>query len=122
MSERVMRGTRLGSLSYETEGGADAAPRVATRYRCADGHDTVVPFAEEADTPATWECGTCRNTALLADGSVISTAVAKKVRTHWDMLLERRTVADLEDVLAERLAVLRGQGGASAFPTQRKSA
>ena len=35
-------------------------------------------------------------------------------RTHWDMLLERRTIADLEVLLDERLALLRG--------TQRKSA
>ncbi|HZB21605.1 MAG TPA: RNA polymerase-binding protein RbpA, partial [Blastococcus sp.] len=30
-------------------------------------------------------------------------------RTHWDMLLERRSVEDLEEVLAERLDVLRGR-------------
>ncbi|MGI8870016.1 MAG: RNA polymerase-binding protein RbpA, partial [Mycobacteriales bacterium] len=28
-------------------------------------------------------------------------------RTHWDMLMERRTIADLEEVLAERLELLR---------------
>jgi hypothetical protein len=34
--------------------------------------------------------------------------VVKPARTHWDMLLERRTVDDLEELLAERLALLRG--------------
>jgi hypothetical protein len=45
------------------------------------------------------------------------------------MLMERRTVADLEEVLAERLAVIRGQrgsgdrGSAGAHVTRhRKSA
>jgi hypothetical protein len=33
----------------------------------------------------------------------------KPPRTHWDMLLERRSVEDLEEVLAERLEVLRGR-------------
>ena len=33
----------------------------------------------------------------------------KPPRSHWDMLMERRSVADLEEVLAERLAVIRGQ-------------
>ena len=28
------------------------------------------------------------------------------VRTHWDMLLERRSIAELEDLLTERLALL----------------
>ena len=31
----------------------------------------------------------------------------KPVRTHWDMLRERRTVGELEELLAERLALLR---------------
>ncbi len=45
------------------------------------------------------------------------------------MLMERRSVADLEEVLAERLAVIRGQRGAAAHeqpsahaPRHRKSA
>ena len=28
------------------------------------------------------------------------------MRTHWDMLLERRTIADLEELMSERLALL----------------
>jgi len=31
----------------------------------------------------------------------------KPPRSHWDMLMERRTVEDLEAVLAERLEVVR---------------
>jgi hypothetical protein len=45
------------------------------------------------------------------------------------MLMERRSVADLEEVLAERLAVIRGQRGAAEHDQaganasrQRKSA
>ncbi|MDD6791149.1 MAG: RNA polymerase-binding protein RbpA, partial [Thermobifida fusca] len=33
----------------------------------------------------------------------------KPARTHWDMLLERRSLEDLEEVLAERLEVLRAR-------------
>ena len=40
----------------------------------------------------------------------------KPPRSHWDMLMERRTIADLEEVLAERLAVIRGQRGAREEP------
>ena len=31
----------------------------------------------------------------------------KKPRTHWDMLLERRTIPELEELLTERLELLR---------------
>jgi hypothetical protein len=36
---------------------------------------------------------------------------AKPPRSHWDMLRERRSIADLEQVLAERLALIRGERG-----------
>ena len=46
------------------------------------------------------------------------TAKQTKVpRTHWDMLLERRSLDDLEEVLAERLAELHAQQ-----PKSRRSA
>ena len=32
----------------------------------------------------------------------------KPARTHWDMLLERRSIKELEDILTERLELLRG--------------
>jgi len=38
------------------------------------------------------------------------------VRTHWDMLRERRSIAELEELLAERLSLLRsGELGSTAF-------
>ena len=34
--------------------------------------------------------------------------VEKPARTHWDMLLERRSEKELEEILNERLELLRG--------------
>ena len=31
----------------------------------------------------------------------------KPVRSHWDMLLERRSIGELEELLTERLEMLR---------------
>jgi hypothetical protein len=36
----------------------------------------------------------------------------KPARTHWDMLLERRSIAELEALLDERLALLRSGSAA----------
>ena len=33
------------------------------------------------------------------------------MRTHWDMLLERRSIPELEELLEERLALLRAKRG-----------
>ena len=43
------------------------------------------------------------------NGPVTEAKKVKPPRTHWDMLIERRSIADLEDVLAERLDVLRAR-------------
>jgi len=92
MSERALRGTRPAE------------------------HRFTMPFSVEADVPATWECKVCGQTALLVDGTPPEEKTGKPPRTHWDMLMERRSVADLEEVLAERLGVLRAGGIASGDP------
>ena len=111
MSDRVLRGTRLGSVSYESDRHTEFAPRLRTVYDCPQAHETAVPFAAEAELPASWECRVCGATALLRDGAPPELKKGKPARTHWDMLLERRTAADLEEVLAERLAVLHDHQG-----------
>ncbi|HUZ55672.1 MAG TPA: RNA polymerase-binding protein RbpA [Streptosporangiaceae bacterium] len=107
MSERVLRGSRLGATSYETDRNADLAPRRSVRYVCPARHDTTVPFAVEAELPATWQCRICGRAARLVDGPPPVPRPTKPARTHWDMLLERRSVDALEEVLAERLNLLR---------------
>jgi hypothetical protein len=109
MGERVLKGSRLGTTSYETDRNTDLAPRQAARYDCPHGHTFSVPLASDADVPATWECRSCGATALLRDGILPEAKTGKTPRTHWDMLLERRSIADLEEVLAERLAELHAQ-------------
>ena len=44
---------------------------------------------------------------MLRDGVQPEAKPAKHVRTHWDMLLERRSIEDLEVLLEERLDLLR---------------
>jgi hypothetical protein len=106
MSDRSLRGTRLGGSSMETEEGVELAPRQLYIYECPQGHVTKLPFAAEADVPALWECR-CGAEALLRDGEVPEAKAVKPARTHWDMLLERRSIDDLEVLLEERLTKLR---------------
>ena len=121
MSERALRGTRLGATSYETDSGIDLAPRQEVEYACPSGHRFSVPFSVEAEVPVVWECRVCGNVALRADNPDQDDKKAKPARTHWDMLMERRTREELEEILAERLAVLRA-GGIPGHPATRKTA
>jgi hypothetical protein len=47
MADRVMRGSRLGAVSYETVRNHDLAPRQIARYRTENGEefDTSLPVA-----------------------------------------------------------------------------
>jgi hypothetical protein len=122
MSERALRGSRLGATSYETDHGVDVAPRQMVAYNCPLGHHFEVPFSVEADIPATWECRTCGRIALRVDGASPEEKPLKPARTHWDMLMERRTREELEEILAERLEVLRSGGIRTQADRRRKSA
>lgn len=107
MAERSLRGTRLGSMSYEDDRDTDLAPRQEIAYDCPQAHTVVVTFAEEAEIPTTWECRTCGMTALRRDTEQDEEKKQKAQRTHWDMLLERRSIDELEQLLEERLQLLR---------------
>jgi hypothetical protein len=127
MAERALRGTRLGATSYENDRNTDLAPRQEVAFDCPKGHRFSVPFAAEADVPSKWECRVCGATAVTVTGDQPTAAKAKAPRSHWDMLMERRTMADLEEVLAERLAIIRGRRDDQAEPVvvparQRKTA
>jgi hypothetical protein len=111
-----MRGTRLGASSLESESGIEPAARQDVRYLCPNGHEIVVPMSLEADVPALWECR-CGALALREDTEPPEPKVVKPARTHWDMLLERRTTAELQTLLDERLELLR-----SGRLTDRRSA
>ena len=127
MAERTLRGSRLGAQSYETDAGVEMAPRQSITYNCPDGHRFAMPFSLEADVPAVWECTVCGAEALRMDGTRPEPKKGKPARTHWDMLLERRSVKELEVLLAERLEHLRSgpspaKAASASSRSQRKSA
>ncbi len=118
MADRSLRGMRLGAQSMQSEEGVEFSPRKKAVYRTDDGTTFEVVFAAEADVPETWESPRTGQEGRLIgeDGELVeSEAVdAKAPRTHWDMLLERRTRAELEELLEERLAYLRARRGEAA--------
>ncbi|PFG19673.1 RNA polymerase-binding protein RbpA [Serinibacter salmoneus] len=106
MAERSLRGMRIGANSMETEVGVEFAPRVEAVYDCPDGRVIVIPFSADADIPPVWEAPG-GGEALLRDAERPEDKPSKPQRTHWDMLLERRSIEDLEVLLNERLDLLR---------------
>ena len=81
MADRVLRGSRMGAVSYETDRDHDLAPR---EWLCKNGQ-----------------------VGILMEGEGIEAKPSKPARTHWDMLRERRSIEDLDILLEERIEQLR---------------
>jgi RNA polymerase binding protein RbpA len=82
-------------------------------YRCTYGHVTLLRFAADADEiPTTWDCRCGCSASTDVPGAVAPllsrrAPLGSKGKTHFQMLRERRTLAELEALLEERLAELR---------------
>ena len=127
MADRSLRGMRLGSQSLQSEEGVEFSPRKKSVYRTEDGTTFEVTFAAEAEVPETWESPRTGLEGRLVgeDGGLVQSVVVetKPARTHWDMLLERRTRPELEELLQERLELLRARRGqAKSSKSPAKSA
>ena len=116
MAQQTMRGMRLGTQSLESEAGVVLAERNKHIYRCPENHETEMIFAAEADLPQTWQCKACGAQAtLLSDGNKVELEDSdeKVARTHWEMLLERRSIEELDEILQERLEDIRARRAAA---------
>lgn len=106
MADRVLRGSRMGAVSYETDRDHDLAPRQLVKYKTADGEIYEVPFADDAEIPEEWMCKNGK-LGILMEGEGVESKPVKPPRTHWDMLRERRSIEELDVLLEERIEALR---------------
>jgi RNA polymerase binding protein RbpA len=116
MRNGAVRATGLGSKSLEKGKGVALSPRLRLAFDCPADHRFSIVFSVEAQLPTAWECTTCGASAVRADGVRAEAKDVKPTRTHWDRLRERRSLAELEVILSERLALLRsGVIGPNAY-------
>ena len=108
-NNRVMRCSRLGAVSYETDRNHDLAARHVARYRTGTGEEFDIPFALDAEVPDTWQCRNGLEGTLLDAGGLKEPKKVKVPRTHWDMLRERRSIEELEELLKERLEIIKSR-------------
>ena len=107
MSDRSLRGMRLGSQSMETESNVQPAPRQRVEYRTSYGYRVFVTFATEAENPSVWTAKSGKEAYLVNVDSTADAEEEKPARTHWDMLMERRSIEELEKTLEDRLEYYR---------------
>lgn len=115
MADRSLRGMRLGAQSLQSEEGVTFSPRRRSVYQLEDGSTFEITFAADAEVPTLWESPKSGREGRLLDEKgkpvPLDETETRVPRTHWDMLLERRTRAELEELLEERLTYLRARRG-----------
>ncbi|MDR1711943.1 MAG: RNA polymerase-binding protein RbpA [Propionibacteriaceae bacterium] len=108
---QAFRGYNMNSPRFLRTSAVELAPREEIGFECANGHTFFIMFALEANFPTDWDCPRCGAASKRTDGTVGEVKQPRKTRRHWDMLRERRSIAELEALLAERLAEVRKERG-----------
>ena len=119
-SPRVLGRNALTHAALDGEREDAPAVAVTLTYTCREAHETTVRFWEEAEHPASWKCRVCSAFATLP-GVDVGDDIERQWRpshvpfwepkTHLEQLHERRTEAELEALLEERLTLLRRRRG-----------
>lgn len=114
MADRTLRGTRIGSTSLQGEAGVELSARRQVEYLTDRGNRFTVTFDADAEPPAEWVDQRSGEIGFLDDeaGRTARAEFEEKEssqRTPWDMLIERRTREELEELLEERLKLLRAR-------------
>jgi hypothetical protein len=89
MSQQPMRGTRLGSESFEVDTNKNLSPRKICLYRCANDHTSEMVFSADAEIPVAWGCKTCSLEGALLDDSgkqAFSTILKTDKAKPWDYI------------------------------------
>jgi hypothetical protein len=80
------------------------------RYRTENGEEFEFAFADDAEIPGTWLCRNGMEGTLIDQrGDLAEPKKVKAPRTHWDMLRERRSIEELEELLKERLEIIKSR-------------
>lgn len=129
MSEKRLRGTRLGAISMETEEGVDFVATRDVTFRTADGEEFTVRFAADAELPYDWASPHTSAIGRRLDdkGKPIegtdpnAPAAPIPTVTHWEQLLKRRTIPELEVILQARIDEMRASGELNVVAERRAS-
>ncbi|TKJ21848.1 RNA polymerase-binding protein RbpA [Blastococcus sp. CCUG 61487] len=108
----AIRGSRVGAGPMGEAERGEAAPRRRLPFWCANGHETRIAFADDADIPELWDCPRCGLPAGPDQGNPPPAPRTEPYKTHLAYVRERRTDADGDALLEEALSRLRARRGA----------
>jgi hypothetical protein len=97
----------MSQSSFASTEGIDFATRQEVGFYCTNGHIYTRTFSDEIIPPTQWDCPRCGSHSQRTDGTIGEEKPVSHRRSHWDMLRERRSMEELQQLLAERLAEIR---------------
>ena len=84
----------------------DQVDRMEINYSCGSNHSFSRIFAADIAVPTTWDCPHCGQPGT-TDSACQTAEPSGTSRSHWDRLLERRSLDELAEMVAERIQQLR---------------
>ncbi|MCL2737144.1 MAG: RNA polymerase-binding protein RbpA [Propionibacteriaceae bacterium] len=81
--------------------------RIDVTYTCVSDHTFTRTFVADIDVPSTWDCPRCGKLGTTGVVQESESGAAPSARTHWDMLLERRSMDELASMVADRITDMR---------------
>lgn len=129
MNNKRLRGTRLGSISSESEEGVEFVERHSVTFRTEDGEEFSVNFMVGVDLPYDWRSPRTSKVGRRLDskGKPIvgddpnAPSPAVPPVTHWEQLMKRRTIEELEVILKDRIIEMRASGQLNLMPLQKSA-
>lgn len=103
----AIRGSRVGAGPMGEAERGESAPRIRISFWCANGHETLPSFAEDAAIPETWDCPRCGFPAGREKEAPPAAPRNEPYKTHLAYVRERRSDADGQAILDEALAKVR---------------
>jgi hypothetical protein len=108
----AIRGSRVGGRPSSMPEHGEPVARQFVDYWCANGHQTRPSFSLRAEVPQSWDCRRCGLPAGTDRENPPEPPTQRPFKSHIAYVMERRSTADGEALLAEALANLRASRGA----------
>ncbi|MDR3152295.1 MAG: RNA polymerase-binding protein RbpA [Bifidobacteriaceae bacterium] len=106
MADSSFKGLAIGGKSLETDESINFAARYEVEYICPNKHVTILPFSAEAEVPPIWECYCGKMAYVKGNTNYEGKKKHNRSKSHWEMLIDRRSEEELKETLNERLKLL----------------
>ncbi len=106
----AIRGSRVGAGPMGESERGQTIPKERISFWCAEGHETSVAFAIEAEGyPDSWDCPRCGGPAGTDKANPPRATKTEPYKTHLAYVKERRTEEEVQSIVQEAFENLKAE-------------